>query len=119
VRFDKKIILISIAVLFFFTASSFAQLGLSVRGQGSYGLLLKPKIQELGYPEEKLTKGGFGFSGQLLYRVAGKIISLGVETGYLACWKDEYKDPSTSVKVEISLSAIPILGLIQLESPLP
>jgi hypothetical protein len=80
---------------------------------------LKPKIQELGYPEEKLTKGGFGFSGQLLYRVAGKIISLGVETGYLACWKDEYKDPSTSVKVEISLSAIPILGLIQLESPLP
>lgn len=37
----------------------------------------------------------------------------------LDCWKDEYKDPSSGVKVEISLSAIPSLGLIQLESPLP
>ena len=67
-------------------------------------------------PEEKLTKGGFGFSGQLLYGVAGKIISLGVEAGYLRFWKDEY-NPGT--KVEESLSAIPILGIIQLEAPLP
>jgi hypothetical protein len=115
----KKIFLLSIALLFLFTASSSAQLGLLVKGQGGYGLLLKPKIQEVGYPEEKLTKGGIGFSGQLLYRVVGKILSLGVEAGYLACWKDEYKDPVSGLKVEVGLSAIPILGIIQLESPLP
>ena len=112
----KKIILFSIAILFLFSASSFAQVGLMLKGQGTYGILLKPDIQEIGYPDEKLTKGGFGFSGQVLYR-AGKILSLGVEAGYLRFWKDEYTD--FGIKYETSLSAIPILGIIQLESPLP
>jgi len=112
----KKIILFSVAILFILCASSSAQVGLSIKGQGTYGILLKPDIQESGLPEEKLTKGGFGFSGQVLYRVVGKIISLGVEAGYLRCWKDEY---NWGGKVKESLSAIPILGIIQLESPLP
>jgi len=115
----KKIFLFSIAILFLFTASSSAQIGLSVKGQGTYGLLLKPDIQEAGLPEEKLTKGGLAFSGQLLYRVVGKILSLGVEVGYLSCWKDEYRDPGSGLKVELSLSAVPVLGIIQLEAPLP
>ncbi len=113
----KKIILFTIAALFLFCASSFAQVGLSIKGQGTYGILLKPDIQEAGLPEEKLTKGGFGFSGQLLYRVVGKLVSLGVEAGYLRFWKDEYTLFGTKYKE--SLSAIPILGIIQLESPLP
>jgi len=112
----KRTILFSIAILFLSSASSLAQVGLSIKGQGTYGILLKPDIQEAGLPEEKLTKGGFGFSGQLLYSVAGKILSLGVEAGYLRFWKYEY-NPGT--KVEESFSAIPILGIIQLESPLP
>ena len=113
----KNIFLFSIAILFLFCASSFAQVGLSIKGQGTYGILLKPDIQETGLPEEKLTKGGFGFSGQVLYRAVGKIISLGVEAGYLRFWKDEYTISGTKYK-EL-LSAIPILGIIQLESPLP
>jgi len=115
----KVILLFCIAILFLFCASSFAQVGLSIRGQGTYGILLKPDIQEAGLPEEKLTKGGFGFSGQVLYGVGGKILSLGVEAGYLPFWKDEYRDSGSGLKVEMSLSAIPILGVIQLELPLP
>lgn len=115
----KVILLFCIAILFLFCASSFAQVGLSIKGQGTYGILLKPDIQEAGLPEEKLTKGGFGFSGQLLYRAVGKILSLGVEAGYLRCWKDEYRDAGSGLKVEMSLSAVPILGVIQIEVPLP
>ena len=113
----KKRFLFSLAILFLFCASSSAQVGLSIKAQGNYGILLKPDIQEAGYPEEKLTKGGFGFSCQLLYRAVGRIMSLGVEAGYIRFWKDEYTALGTKYK-EI-LSAIPILGIIQLESPLP
>ncbi len=113
----KVILLFCIAILFLFCASSFAQVGLSIKGQGTYGILLKPDIQEAGLPDEKLTKGGFGFSGQVLYGVGGKILSLGVEAGYLRCWKDEYTISGTKYKE--SLSAIPILGIIQLEAPVP
>lgn len=112
----KKIILFSVAILFLFSASSSAQVGVVVKGQGTYGVLLKPDIQEYGLPVEKLTKGGFGFFGQVLYR-AGKIISLGVEAGYLRFWKDEYTE--LGIEYKESLSAMPILGIIQLESPLP
>jgi len=115
----KKIFLLGIALVFLFTVPSFAQLGLTLKATGSYGILLKPEIEEAGLPEEKLTKGGFSFSGQILYRAVGKILSLGVEAGYLRCWKDEWTDTSTGAKVEMSLSAIPILGIIQLETPLP
>jgi len=113
----KVILLFCIAILFLFCASSFAQVGLSIKGQGTYGILLKPDIQEAGFPNEKLTKGGFGFSGQVLYRAVGKIISLGVEAGYLRFFKDEYRISGTKYKE--SLSAIPILGIIQLEAPTP
>lgn len=122
----KKIILFSIAILFLFSASSFAQVGLMLKGQGTYGILLKPDIQEIGFPEEKLTKGGFGFSGQVLYR-AGKILSLGVEVGYLRFWKWEFTGEMwrvvdgtpelVDVKFESSYSAVPILGFIQIEAP--
>jgi len=115
----KKILFLAIGLIFLFAASSSAQFGFSLKGQASYALLLKPEIEEFGLPEEELTKGGFSFSGQLLYRVVGKILSLGVETGYLSCWKDEYRDPGIGEKVEFSLSAIPVLALIQFESPLP
>lgn len=124
----KKIILFSVAILFLFSASSSAQVGVVVKGQGTYGILLKPDIQEVGYPDEKLTKGGFGFSGQVLYR-AGKILSLGVEVGYLRFWKWEFTGEIWRVvngipelvdlKFESSYSAVPILGVIQIEAPLP
>jgi hypothetical protein len=42
-----------------------------------------------------------------------------VEAGYLACWKDEFREPIFGRKVETSVSAIPILGIIQLEIPSP
>ena len=124
----KKILLFSIAILFLSSASSFAQVGLSIKGQGTYGVLLKPDIQKVGFPDEKLTKGGFGFSGQVLYR-AGKILSLGVEAGYLRFWKWEFTGEFWRVvngtpelvdlKFESSYSAVPILGVIQIEAPLP
>jgi len=124
----KVILLFCIAILFLFCASSFAQVGLSIKGQGTYGILLKPDIQETGLPEEKLTKGGFGFSGQLLYRT-GKILSLGVEAGFLPLWKWEFTleivefvngtPEIVDAKFETSYSAVPILGVIQLEAPLP
>ncbi len=114
----KKICLISSALLFLFTVPSFAQLGLTLRATGSYGILLKPEIEEAGMAEEKLTKGGFSFSGQVLYGV-GRILSLGVEAGYLACLKDEFREPFFGLKVETGLSAIPVLGIIQLEIPSP
>jgi len=114
----KKALLVVFTLILFSVGSSYAQLGLSFKGQGSYAILLKPDIQESGLPEEKLTKGGFGFSGQVLYRVVGKMVSLGIEGGYLPCWKDEYRDPTWG-KVEVTLSATPFLAIIQLESPLP
>jgi len=115
----KKICLFTIVFLFYLSARSFAEVGLSIKAQGTYGILLKPDIQELGLPEEKLTKGGLTFSGQLLYRPAGEIVSFGVEVGYIDCWRDAYTDPGSGERVEINLSAVPILAIIQLESRLP
>lgn len=135
----KKITLFTIMT--FFLLSSFAQskdaeapdyhpvfersgLGLLVKVQGTYGFLLKPNIQEKGYPEEELTEGGLGFSGQVLYcrkRVPGHgpfrwvgVLAVGVEASYLQFWKDEFTDPDSGIKREIGLSAVPILGLVRM-----
>lgn len=64
---------------------------------------MEPDIQEKGYPEEKLTKGG----DNLLCKVYYEYVAL--ETGYVQCWKDKFKDPDTGVKRTIGLSAIPIM----------
>jgi len=123
----KKICLVSITLIFLFTTPAVAQLGLTLRAGASYGILLKPEISEWGLPEEKLTEGGFSFSGQVLYGV-GRILSLGLEAGCLPIWKwDVHLEivhlvngswEIDDAEDETICSAVPILAIIQLEAPL-
>ena len=95
----------SIAIVLLSNVSSSA---LELEVLWTRGFLLKPKIQEKGYPEEKLTKGGDGFLCKVYYKY------LGLEAGYLQCWKDEFRDPDSGIKRTIGRSVVPVMltGLV-------
>ncbi len=67
---------------------------------------MEPDIQQKGYPEEKLTEGGDGLLCKVYYEY------LALESGYVRCWKDEFRDPDSGIKRTIGLSAIPVIANI-------
>jgi len=117
-----KKVLISCGLILAFSTFAFGQTGITAKGFGSYGLLLNPEVEESGIAGEEMTKGGISFGGQVLYDISDKVavgaeVAVGVEVGYLAVWKDEFTDPEYGKLVEASISAIPILGIIQANFP--
>lgn len=112
----KKVLLITLII---FSCASLVSAGTTIKGLLGYGFLTAPSLPDFsGISDVSDSKGGISIHAQLLF--GDEPLNFGAEIGYLSIYSWEYEIPSYTLwgityggKSSASLSAIPILGIIQ------
>lgn len=114
----KKVLLVAVILLAGVSLATAG--GITLKGLLGYGFLLSPSLPDISaFTEASETKGGINFAVQGLF--GDKALKFGAELGYLSMYSLSYDSPAINLGYytvaaytwEMSLSAIPILGLVQ------
>ncbi|MBN1897250.1 MAG: outer membrane beta-barrel protein [Spirochaetes bacterium] len=88
-----------------------------LKGMLGYGILVSPSLPDIsGFTGYEESSGGLSINAQILFGESP--LNFGAEVGYLSLYSQKYESPAippfiAAYSFESSLSAIPILGIVQ------